>query len=272
MMPVPLRDAVSEALYGGKAAQLAVALQAGLPAPDGVALSTDVVEALHSGSAEAIANLELAFEQINWPVAVRSSGIGEDGEGSSFAGQHDTLLNVVGAQQALAAVRQVRDSGHTEAARSYRERMNLPLDPKIGVVIQRLVNPDSAGVLFTRNPINGDDERVVEAAWGFGEVVVSGLVTPDHYRFERSGRLLEATPGYKDIYLTMLPDGGLEEEMVELDKVEGRCLGDDQLVQLNELAMLCEEIYGGEQDIEWAFADSTLYLLQRRAVTAIGGG
>ena len=70
----------------------------------------------------------------------------------------------------------------------------------------------------------------------------------------------------------MLPDGGLEEEMVELDKVEGRCLSDDQLVQLNELALLCEEIYGGEQDIEWAFADGALYLLQRRAVTAIGGG
>jgi len=272
MSPTPLRDAAEEEQYGGKAAQLAVALQAGLPAPDGVALSTDVVEAIHGGSADAIANLELAFQDINWPVAVRSSGIGEDGEGSSFAGQHDTLLNVIGVEQALAAVRQVRDSGHTEAARSYRERMNLPLDPKIGVVIQRLVNPDCSGVLFTRNPINGDDERVVEASWGFGEVVVSGLVTPDHYRFERGGKLLEATPGYKDIYLTMRPDGGLDEELVEPDKVEVRCVSDDQLAQLNELALLCEKIYGGEQDIEWAFADGTLYLLQRRAVTVIGGG
>ena len=164
MMPTPLREAAEEELYGGKAAQLAVALQAGLPAPDGVALSTDVVEAIHGGSADAIANLELAFQEINWPVAVRSSGIGEDGEGSSFAGQHDTLLNVIGVEQALSAVRQVRDSGHTDAARSYRERMNLPLDPKIGVVIQRLVNPECSGVLFTRNPINGADERVVEAA------------------------------------------------------------------------------------------------------------
>lgn len=272
MTPTPLREAADEQQYGGKAAQLAVALQAGLPVPDGLALSTAMVEAIHGGSADAIAQIESAFQEITWPVAVRSSGIGEDSQGSSFAGQHDTLLNVVGAEQAIAAIRQVRDSGHSDAARSYRQRMGLPPEPQIGVVIQRLVNPDCSGVLFTRNPINGADERVVEAAWGFGEVVVSGLVTPDHYRFERNGQLLEATPGYKDIRLVMLADGGLEELLVEADQAEVLSVDGKQLAQLNELALLCEHLYGGEQDIEWAFADGTLYLLQRRAVTAIGGG
>jgi pyruvate,water dikinase len=272
MTPVALRDAVDEQQFGGKAAQLAVALQAGLPAPDGVALSTDTVEAIHGGSVEAIANLEQAFEQIHWPVAVRSSGIGEDGEGSSFAGQHDTLLNILGASQAIDAVRQVRDSGHTEAARAYRQHMGLPLEPQIGVVIQRLVNPDCAGVLFTCNPINGADERVVEAAWGFGEVVVSGLVTPDHYRFSRDGTLLETNAGYKDIELIRLAGGGLEEQIVDADRAEALCIAPPQIIELNQLAQRCEQVYGGDQDIEWAFAEGELYLLQRRAVTAIGGG
>ncbi|MEL0081570.1 MAG: MFS transporter [Gammaproteobacteria bacterium] len=269
MSLVPLRQASEESTYGGKASQLALALQAGLPVPDGFALSSDFVEAVYAGDSDAIAQLSAIFDQVTWPVAVRSSGIGEDSLDSSFAGQHDTLLNIIGAEQALSAVRQVRDSGHSEAARAYRDRMGLDPDPKIGVVIQRLVNPECSGVLFTRNPINGVDERVVEAAWGLGEVVVSGLVTPDHYRFERDGKLLESTPGYKDIRLTLAASGGLKELPVDRDQVEALCVDPEQIDQLNQLALLCEQTYGGEQDIEWAFADGELYLLQRRAVTAV---
>ncbi|MBL4622716.1 MAG: MFS transporter [Immundisolibacteraceae bacterium] len=268
--PTPLKEATEERLYGGKAAQLAIALQAGLPAPDGLALSAEFVEAVYRRDPLALNLIEDYFEQINWPVAVRSSGIGEDGADSSFAGQHDTLLNVIDADQAIAAICQVRESAHSDAALKYRERMGLPTDVEIGVVIQRLVNPDCSGVLFTRNPITGADERVLEAAWGFGEIVVSGLVTPDHYRFESDGTLVEATAGYKDILLTMRPDGGLDEHPVEPDKIERLCVSDEQLKALNDLAKRCEKLYGGEQDIEWAFAGDELYLLQRRAVTAIG--
>lgn len=266
-----LREATDEALYGGKAAQLGRALQAGLPAPDGMALSHEIVAAIHGGSVDAIAQLNVAFQEINWPVAVRSSGIGEDGVTTSFAGQHDTLLNVIGAGQAVDAVVQVFDSARGEAAQSYRRKMGLPADHQIGVVIQRLVNPHCSGVLFTRNPINGADERVVEAAWGFGEVVVSGLVTPDHYRFDRQGRLLEAVAGHKDIRLVMRADGGLDECQVEVERIDQLCIDQPLIDQLNQLAQLCEHVYGGEQDIEWAVADGTLYLLQRRAVTSLPG-
>ena len=269
--PTPLREAQDESRYGGKAAQLAVALQAGLPVPDGLALSAEFVEAVCANQESALEQISRYFEQISWPVAVRSSGIGEDSADSSFAGQHDTLLNVIGADQAIAAIRQVRDSAHSDAAQKYRARMGLPLEAQIGVVIQRLVNPDCSGVLFTRNPITGSDERVVEAAWGFGEVVVSGLITPDHYRFTADDTLLEATPGYKDIQLQMRADGGLDEITVDVEKIEQLAVTDDQLKQLNALAQRCEQVYGGDQDIEWAFAQESLYLLQRRAVTAIGG-
>ena len=270
--PAPLREAQDEFRYGGKAAQLAVALQAGLPVPDGLALSAEFVEAICAHQDSALEQISRYFEQISWPVAVRSSGIGEDSADSSFAGQHDTLLNVIGADQAIAAIRQVRDSAHSDAAQKYRARMGLPLDAQIGVVIQRLVNPDCSGVLFTRNPITGSNERVVEAAWGFGEVVVSGLITPDHYRFTPDDTLLEATPGYKDIQLQMRADGGLDERSVDAERIEQRAVTDDQLKQLNALAQRCEKVYGGDQDIEWAFVQESLYLLQRRAITAIGGG
>ena len=124
--PTLLSEANNEPLYGGKAAQLAIALQAGLPVPDGLALSAEFVEAVYRSDEAALAQVKSYFDQIDWPVAVRSSGIGEDSADSSFAGQHDTLLNVVGAEQAISAIRQVRDSAHSDAALKYRERMGHP--------------------------------------------------------------------------------------------------------------------------------------------------
>jgi pyruvate,water dikinase len=142
--------------------------------------------------------------------------------------------------------------------------------PSIGVVVQALLNPDTAGVMFTRNPVTGDDERVIEASWGLGEAVVAGIVIPDHYRVDRSGQVLERTPGLKTIAVRSLPNGGTSKEKVAPELVERLCLGDDQLHKLNQLAGRCEHVYGPGRDVEWALAAGALYLLQCRAITVVG--
>ena len=108
--------------------------------------------------------------------------------------------------------------------------------------------------MFTRNPINGADERVIEASWGLGEAVVAGLVIPDHFRIDRSGQVLERTAGLKRIAIRTLPEGGTVEEEVAAELAEQLCLDDDQLAELHRLAGRCEEVYGPDRDIEWAFA------------------
>ena len=121
--------------------------------------------------------------------------------------------------------------------------------------------------MFTQNPINGADERVIEASWGLGEVVVAGRVIPDSFRIDRSGEILERTPGFKKIVIRASADGGTVEESVAPEQREQLCLDDDQLAQLNTLAGQCEQAYGPGRDIEWAFEQGQLYLLQCRAVT-----
>jgi len=138
------------------------------------------------------------------------------------------------------------------------------------VVIQSLLDPEVAGVMFTKNPINGADERVIEASWGLGEAVVAGQVIPDRFRISRSGELLERAPGVKQIAIRSAPDGGTFEEQVPAEQVEELCVNDHQLAELNSLAERCEQVYGEGRDIEWAIADEELYLLQCRAVTRSG--
>jgi len=124
-----------------------------------------------------------------------------------------------------------------------------------------------AGVMFTQNPINGADERLIEASWGLGEAVVAARVIPDHFRVDRSGEVLERTPGLKKVAIRAVADGGTVEQEVEPGLVEAPCLDDRQLGLLNELAARCEQVYGPARDIEWAYANDQIYLLQCRAVT-----
>ena len=131
------------------------------------------------------------------PLAVRSSAVDEDGAEASFAGQHLTLLNVPTAADCPSALRDIWWSANSDSAITYRQRVGLFTRPSVGVVIQTLLDPEIAGVMFTENPMTGADERVIEASWGLGEAVVAGLVIPDHYRFDRSGQVLERKPGRK---------------------------------------------------------------------------
>ncbi len=267
---VPLEKALEEALFGSKAVGLGQAIRDGLPVPPGVALSGAIVEAVAAGERAAIKEVARWAEPLGGPLAVRSSAADEDGAAASFAGQHLTLLNVPSAERLASALGEIWWSANSDSAITYRQKVGLFARPCVGVVVQRLLDPESAGVMFTRNPVTGADERVIEASWGLGEAVVAGIVIPDHYRVDRSGRVLERKPGYKQVAVRTAANGGTVEEKLPPDLVERLCLGDDQLGELNRLAERCERIYGAGRDVEWAVAAGTLYLLQCRAITKGG--
>ena len=254
-------------MFGAKAVGLGEAARQGLTVPRGVALSGDLVEAVASGDDKAIEKVVKAIAGLTPPFAVRSSAVDEDGAAASFAGQHLTVLNVHSAADVPDAVRQVWWSANSDSAITYRQRVGLFTRPSVGVVVQSLLDPSVAGVMFTENPVTGADERVVEASWGLGEAVVAGLVIPDHFRLDRSGQVLERKLGRKRISIRALPSGGTFEEPVAPAQLNQFSLDDAQLSALGELALRCEKVYGPRRDIEWAFQDGTLYLLQCRAVT-----
>lgn len=267
---VPLADAREEPRFGAKATGLGAAARSGLPVPPGIALSGSIVSAVAAGQQRAIEQLAAAARSLTGPLAVRSSAVDEDSAAASFAGQHLTLLNVPKVSDLPAAIREIWWSANSDSAITYRQRVGLFARPSVGVVVQSLLDPDVAGVMFTQNPINKADERLIEASWGLGEVVVAGRVIPDSFRMDRAGEVRERTPGLKKIAIRAAAEGGTAEESVAPELIGQLCLDDDQLAQLNALAVQCEQVYGLARDIEWAFADGQLYLLQCRAVTRAG--
>jgi pyruvate,water dikinase len=264
---VPFARARETSLYGSKAVGLGEAARQGIAVPPGVALSGDLVDAVASGEDEAIEKVEEAIADLKAPFAVRSSAVDEDSANASFAGQHLTVLNVHSAADVPGAVREVWWSAKSDSAITYRQKVGLFTKPSVGIVIQTLLNPSAAGVMFTEHPVTGRDERLIEASWGLGEAVVAGLVVPDHFRLDRAGQVLERKAGRKRIAIRSLPSGGTFEEQVPPEKVTQLCLDDAQLAALGELALQCEKAYGPRRDIEWAFQEGRLYLLQCRAVT-----
>lgn len=264
---VPLAKARETALYGSKAVGLGDAARQGLSVPPGIAISGDLVEAVASGDQKAIGKVAKAVAALTPPFAVRSSAVDEDGAATSFAGQHLTRLNVHSVADVPGAIREVWWSANSDSAITYRQRVGRFTRPSVGVVVQSLLNPSSAGVMFTENPVTGADERLVEASWGLGEAVVAGLVIPDHFRIDRSGQVLERKVGRKSVAIRCLPNGGTHEEKMGPAQSSQCCLDETQLAALGQLALQCEKVYGPRRDIEWAFQDGMLYLLQCRAVT-----
>lgn len=264
---VPLVEAADDAVFGSKAVGLGEAARGGLPIPPGFALSGAIVEAVAGGEEDAIREVTATVGATEGPLAVRSSAVDEDGADASFAGQHLTLLGVPSPRELGSALREIWWSANSDSAITYRQRVGLFARPSVGVVVQALLDPQAAGVMFTQHPVTGADERVIEASWGLGEVVVAGRVIPDMYRVARSGEVLERTPGVKKVAIHPLPDGGTTEQALPAELVEQLCLRDDHLDKLARLAARCEEVYGPARDIEWAIAGDEVYLLQCRAVT-----
>ena len=268
---VPLADAIDEAAFGGKAVSLGAAIRAGLPVPPGAAVGTAMVNRVAERDHEAIREVLRSPHIPDARLAVRSSAVGEDSADASFAGQHATKLNVRKAA-VHEAVQVVWASARTESALAYRVRKGLPAHPKIAAVVQILVEPVAAGVLFTRNPITGANERLIEASWGLGEAVVNGIVVPDRARMSPAGSVLEFVAGDKDVKIWYDEGDGTSEVPVEPTLRQAACITDAHLAALHDLAERCARVWGAGLDIEWALGgDDTIYLLQCRPITTLGG-
>jgi pyruvate,water dikinase len=267
MRIVSLRDAADPSDFGAKACHLGRAIAAGLPVPPGCALSVEALAAVNASAPEILPRLREALAGCGSPVAARSSAIGEDAADSSFAGQHLTVLNLASEADIVEGLREVYRSAHDEGALAYRRKRGITAGIRIAAVVQKLVDPVAAGVLFTRNPMTGARECVIEASWGLGEVVVAGLVTPDHYRVDRTGRVLEARAGDKHMISRCNPGGRTREVETTPQQAEAFCLSDGDVARLCHLAQRCEDVFGPDLDLEWAVADGAVWLLQARPIT-----
>ena len=204
-------------------------------------------------------------------LAVRSSANAEDLPGLSFAGQQETYLNVRGADAVVEAVRKCWSSLWTPQAISYRHQNGIDQGSvAMAVVVQIMVPSEVSGILFTANPATGErSELIVNASFGLGEAVVSGQVTPDTYIVDKA--TLEAKETVIGPKLQQVVSDG-EQGVVLTDVDEGErdraSLSDAMLRELSEAALAIERLYDGlPQDIEWAFSDGQLFLLQSRPIT-----
>ncbi len=267
-------------LTGGKGASLARMTAEGLPVPPGFVIPSYVLEEsldtermlelAATQSAEGLQELvarcqpptdeiTAAYENLvgarvtatykrvgDAKVAVRSSAVAEDSEAASYAGQQETYLFVEGAEEVCRRVVDCWASFFSERALFYRSEKGSLEDLRMAVVVQKMVDPEKSGVIFTVDPVRRRRDRmVVEAVRGVGEQVVSGEVTPDHYSLDRKGKL--------------------KREKI----VNERVLTDEELLKLSELGRKLEERHGVAQDIEWAIVGEEIFLLQSRPVTTM---
>jgi pyruvate, water dikinase len=266
---------------GGKGASLARMTAEGLPVPPGFVIPSHVLQnsidaermlvlaASHRSTRELqelvaateppTEKITAAYEKLvgvrltstykvvgNKKVAVRSSAVAEDSEAASYAGQQETYLFVEGAEEVCRRVVDCWASFFSERALFYRSQKGSLEDLRMAVVVQKMVDPEKSGVIFTVDPVRRRRDRmVVEAVRGIGEQVVSGEVTPDHYTLDRRGKV--------------------KREKI----VDDRVLTDEELQRLGDLGRQLEEPHGVAQDIEWAIVGEEIYLLQSRPVTTM---
>jgi pyruvate,water dikinase len=241
------------------------------------AASRDIRAWFAAGSLpEALAGaLRQAYAALGQPaVAVRSSATAEDLPELSFAGQQDTYLNVTGEAALLAAVLRCWGSLWTARAIGYRQRNGLPqAGLALAVVVQQMIQSEVSGVLFTANPLSGlRSELVIDATFGLGEALVSGQVEPDHYVVGQADgpRILSKTLGAKALAIRSQPGGGVTAVGGDVGQAgQTQALPDEQILALAEMGWRVQDEYGFPQDIEWAWADGKLYLLQSRPITSL---
>ncbi|MFC3478438.1 pyruvate, water dikinase [Halobacterium litoreum] len=204
-------------------------------------------------------------------VAVRSSATAEDLPDASFAGQQETFLNIT-REDLIDRVKRCWASLFTQRAIYYREEQGFDHDiVDIAVVVQRMVDAEKSGVMFTSHPSTGAHEAIIEAAWGLGEAVVSGSVSPDNYVVDRdAGAVEEVTVADKKLMHVKDPDTGeTVERAVPDEKREQRVLSDDEIEALVAIGERVEDHYDSPQDVEWAMVDGDVYMLQSRPITTI---
>lgn len=283
------------ASLGGKGARLAHLIAAGLPVPPAFCLTTELFDrfitetgvgprltrASSREAREIVFSTELppaltdavlaAYHDMGSPrVAVRSSAPGEDSADRSFAGQHDTVLDVGGDAAVIKAIKQCWASVWSERASAYRTKQpGRTGHATIAVVVQEMVNADVSGVLFTIDPVSGREHRIViEACPGLGEGLVSGRVPSDFFVVDdRTKQVVEEVVRYKPTRCTIVGPGRIGMAKVDPQARNLPCLSHAQLSELIDIAQRLRDDYSSEQDIEWAFVNCRLWLLQARPIT-----
>ncbi len=299
-------------LVGGKGANLGDLVQTGLPIPSGFIISTpayrQVIECCHldtcieellSGlnydSADQLKGIEQQIRSLfeNIPindhlrhlileryrslgtdvrVAVRSSATAEDLTGASFAGQQETMLNVVGEEALLDAVRRCWSSLYTSQAIFYRHQKGFDSScVSMALVVQTMIDSEKSGVIFTVDPVLCNRfNMIIEAVWGLGEGIVSGVITPDHYKIDRETyEIIHEFVPEKNFMFCQIISHGVTKRDVPPEKVSIRVLTDNELRRLVDMGNKVERHFGYPQDIEWAIEGDTLWLLQSRAITCL---
>lgn len=299
MFTVFLKEASHEPLLqiGSKALHLANVIHEGVTIPDGFVVKANALsyfmkenqlhnEMSHEAFAQAFEAAPIpqqmeqeilhSFQQLkaatvdaNLCVAVRSSSSSEDLADASFAGQYDTILNVGDEAQLLRAIKQCWASVFSEHARDYASQREISLaDFPMGILVQQMVYPDVAGVIFSMNPItDSKDEIIINASYGLGEAIVSGIVTPDTYIVHKQTKDIEKDLGLKEVKI--LPaNNTIIEVATTPEECDAYCLDDASVLALEEVTAKLEAFYGFPVDIEFAVKDGKPYILQSRPITA----
>jgi len=207
-----------------------------------------------------------------WPgVAVRSSAADEDGQTASFAGQYETYLNVKGEEAVVQAVKKCLSSACSERVQTYRRQQGLRTDQiRIAILIQQMIPADVSAVVFSVNPVTGNsDEVIINANWGLGESIVGGTVTPDTYTVRKSDLVVTERQIARKQCMTVPVPGGTREVKVPVLLSKEPVITDTQAVETARLAIALEQEMGWPADIECAWKNEKLYLLQCRPVTTL---
>jgi len=264
------------ALVGGKAANLSRLARMYHRVPDGFSLPVTAMDEGHPFDLRdeitaAISDLMNCHRIPDFIAAVRSSAVDEDGATASFAGQHETYLNIVGADAIIQAVTRCWESAHSVHALDYRRQQGLSVEhPKIAVLVQQLVAADVAAVMFSANPITGSrDEVMINASWGLGESIVGGTVTPDTFVVRKSDLAIISRTIADKQHMTVSVLGGTHEVDVPRFLRNTTSLNDEQLLEMAKLALTLEETMEHPVDVECAYAGGELYLLQCRPITTL---
>lgn len=204
-------------------------------------------------------------------VAVRSSATMEDSETASFAGMNSTFLNVKGEDTLIQKLKECWASLYGGRVIFYRAKKELFEEPAIAVVVQKMVNSDKSGVMFTVNPATNDARSlVIEAAFGLGEVVVGGNVSPDLYIVDKDNlQIKEVQIGQKNFKIVRASEGENESITLSLAEAKSRVLSDKEIIEIAELGLRDEKHYGSPQDTEWAIEGNQKYIVQSRPITTL---
>ncbi|MBC1372078.1 phosphoenolpyruvate synthase [Listeria booriae] len=213
---------------------------------------------------------QLAKIGIEKAYAIRSSATAEDLPTASFAGQHDTYLNIIGKTEILKHIKKCWASLFTDRAIIYRIQNNFEhTDVQLSVVIQQMIFPSASGILFTADPITGNRKTLsIDASFGLGEALVSGLVSADVYKVQEN-TIIEKNIATKKLAIYGIKTGGTETKSLPADQQTKQTITDHQILQLEQLGRNIEAYFGKPQDIEWCLADDQFYIVQSRPITTL---